>query len=316
MPKIGSITYFIIIFFPFCSCSIKEPGPAVQIKKLNYPSASAAEYLDNKLYIIGDDATNILVLDSNLDVSDSIPLLDYSARRIPKDIKPDLESSALYSKKGHFTILFLFGSGSLSPHRNTVWLRLFEAKINRDLSFEDFYTQLKIGGIEQINVEGACFIPGKLLLVNRGNKSYQNNHLVITDEKFWENDSTYKMTIIPFERQTDTATFKGISGLAYTKQSDQLIMTVSTEDTRNAYEDGAIGKSYLWIINNVSDKLNLQTLKPDKIIDLESIDRRFKGEKIESATVIEETRNSMSLVLVADNDDGTSTIFKMNISKN
>ena len=75
MPKIGSITYFIIIFFPFCSCSIKEPGPAVQIKKLNYPSASAAEYLDNKLYIIGDDATNILVLDSNLDVS-SITVAD------------------------------------------------------------------------------------------------------------------------------------------------------------------------------------------------------------------------------------------------
>ena len=69
----------------------------------------------------------------------------------------------------------------------------------------------------------------------------------------WTNDSSFQISIIPFEVQKDTASFKGISGLCYAKESDQLIMTVSTEDTRNSYDDGAIGKSYLWIINNISN---------------------------------------------------------------
>ena len=92
-------------------------------------------------------------------------------------------------------------------------------------------------------------------------------------------------------------------------------MTVSTEDTRNSYEDGTIGKSYLWIINNISNKLDSKTLSPDKIIDLEKTDPHFKNQKIESATVISETNRLIKLVLVADNDDGSSTIFKMSITK-
>jgi hypothetical protein len=90
-------------------------------------------------------------------------------------------------------------------------------------------------------------------------------------------------------------------------------MTVSTEDTRNAYDDGTIGKSYLWIIDNISAKLVPGTITPDRILDLEAIDSRFKSQKIESATVIEEAKDFVRLVLVADNDDGSSTVFKMNV---
>ena len=92
-------------------------------------------------------------------------------------------------------------------------------------------------------------------------------------------------------------------------------MTVSTEDTRNNYNDGAIGKSYLWIINDVSTKLNDKTISRNRTIDLEYIDSRFEGQKIESATVIGETNELIHLALVADNDDGSSTLIKMSIQK-
>jgi hypothetical protein len=92
-------------------------------------------------------------------------------------------------------------------------------------------------------------------------------------------------------------------------------MTVSTEDTKNSYEDGAIGKSYLWIINNISTKIDKRALGDKRVIDLEYIDSRFKGQKIESATVIKETDKLIYLALVADNDDGSSTVFKMTIAK-
>jgi len=279
------------------------------VKKLNYPSASAVEYYNGKIYVMGDDATNLLILDTTLNIVDSISLIDYSGKRIPKDIKPDLEASALNGDD-----LFLFGSGSLSPYRNSGWKYNLKERDSFSIDLTPLYLKIKESGIEQINIEGACFINGKLILVNRGNKSYPENHLIVTDENFWKH-SSFQLSISSFEPQKDTASFKGISGLCYSKENDQLIMTVSTEDTRSAYKDGTIGKSYLWIIPFISGRLGLKTIGPDNIIDLEEIDPRFKGQKIESATVIEDTKNLMRLVLVADNDDGSSTIFKMTIKK-
>ena len=282
----------------------------VQIKKLDYPSASSIEFYDGKLYLMGDDATKLLVLDTILNIVDSIPIISYPENRIPKEIKPDLEASALNGDN-----LFLFGSGSLSPYRNLGWKYNLKTKDNDSIDLEPLYLKVKDSGIEQINIEGACFVSGKLLLVNRGNKGYPHNHLIITDEKFLNNDSSFQISIIPFAAQKDIASFKGISGLCYAKESDKLIMTVSTEDTRSSYEDGAIGKSYLWIIDDISTKINGKALGSKRVIDLEYIDSRFKGQKIESVTVIKETDKLIYLALVADNDDGSSTIFKMSINK-
>ena len=310
MRKLGNLIYFAFISFLFCSCSNESNISNVQIKKLDYPSASAIEYFDEKLYVIGDDATNLLVLDKGLNIIDSIPLLSHPEKRIPKNIKPDLEASALNTDN-----LFLFGSGSLSPYRNLAWRHNLKRKDNDSINLEPLYLKIKEQDIEQINIEGACFASGKLILVNRGNKGYPHNHFIITDERSWINDSNFQISIIPFEIQKDTASFQGISGLCYAKESDQLIMTVSTEDTRNSYDDGAIGKSYLWMINNISTKLNSKTIGPNRIIDLEEIDPHFKKQKIESATVISETKELINLVLVADNDDGSSTIFKLSIKR-
>jgi len=285
----------------------------LQIKKLDkYPSASSIEYIDGKLYLMGDDATNFLVLDTNLNIIDSIPVITNSARRIPKETKPDLEASAFNNDSNE---IFLFGSGSLSPYRNLVWRYNIQTRLKDSVSLENLYTQVKNLGIEQVNIEGACFIGGKLILVNRGNKGYPKNHLIITDDKFWNKDSNFQISIIPFAAQRHSNSFKGISGLCYAKESDRLIMTVSTEDTKNSYDDGAIGKSYLWIINNISTKINNKALGDKRVIDLEYLDPRFKGQKIESATVIGETNEMIHLVLVADNDDGSSTVFKMSIQK-
>ena len=114
---------------------------------------------------------------------------------------------------------------------------------------------------------------------------------------------------------TDTFLFNGVSGLAYAKQTDKLILTVSTEDTRNSLDDGAIGKSYLWVVNSISTKKNWKAINPNRIIDLEEIDPRFKGQKIESVCIIKETKNFMYLVLAADNDNGSSTLFTMVVEK-
>ena len=327
MRKTGiTYTYISILIIIHCiACNPNKNVTDLQIKKLDYPSASSIEYYDGKLYLIGDDATKLLVLDTNLNIVDSIPIISYPGNRIPKDIKPDLEASALNGDN-----LFLFGSGSLSPYRNFAWKHnlktlasdgwtvyppLSALQDNDGINLEPLFIKAKELGVEQINIEGACFVSGKLLFANRGNKGYPHNHLIIADEKFLDNDSSFQIFIIPFAPQKDIASFKGISGLCYARESDQLILTVSTEDTKNSFDDGSIGKSYLWIISKISTKIIDSALGTKRVIDLEYIDSRFKGQKIESATVIKETDKLIYLALVADNDDGSSTVFKMSITR-
>lgn len=301
---------FIILSALFISCS--NNTVLKEIKTLpSYPSASGIEFLNNKIYIIGDDAKNILVLDSNLTVIDSITLYNFAERKIPKAIKPDLEAMIRLQNDQ----LLLLGSGSLSPYRNLAWLINPATKQADSIRLDAFYDRLRANGIKDLNIEGGCNIPGSIILSNRGNKGFTKNHLVFTSPKFWTDQLQVPVTVIRIGGNTDSTSFQGVSGLTYSAKTDQLILTISTEDTKNSMDDGAIGKSYLWIVNNISSKKRWTAINPNKIIDLEETDQRFKGQKIESVCITKETRNFLHLVLAADNDNGSSTLFKMIVEK-
>lgn len=300
---------FIIVIF--CSCSNDNNV----LKKINllphYPSASGVEYLNNHVYIIGDDAKYILILDSILAIKDSIALYSFPETKIPKATKPDIESITITADNK----LLLLGSGSLIPYRNAGWLIDPISKQKDSLRLDSFYNRLKANGIDEINIEGLCHIPGYMAITNRGNKSYRKNMLIITKKDFWTNQSNAPISLIRLGINTDSTVFNGVSGLAYSAKTDKLLITVSTEDTRNNIDDGTIGKSYLWIVDNISAKKKWKAINPNTIIDLEEIDPRFKGQKIESVCILQEDENSFMLLLAADNDNGSSTLFTLSLSK-
>ncbi len=277
-------------------------------KKLaDYPSASGIEYFNNQFYIIGDDARNLLILDNNLSPVDSISLYSFPEKRIPKAIKPDLEAITVTKDNK----LLIVGSGSATPTRNIAWLIDPVTKQKDSIRLDTFYKRLELNGIKEINIEGVCAMPGSIIFSNRGSKGYPKNHLLLTSTNFREDQTNAPLSIILAGSENDSTLFKGISGLAYAKKSDRLLLTVSTEDTRNSIDDGAIGKSYLWIVKNITAKKKWKAINPDQVIDLEAIDDRFKGQKIESVCISKETKNFLHLLLVADNDDGSSTIFEL-----
>ncbi len=298
----------ILLFFAIPLFSCRHEEVLQEVKKLpHYPSASGVEFVNGHFYIIGDDARQLLVLDSSLAVTDSIPLYHFPDYRIPKDIKPDLEAVALLPDQH----LLVTGSGSASPQRDAGWLIDPVTKQKDSLRLDTFYRRISRRGITEINIEGAAMIPGALVLSNRGSKGFPKNHLLFTKDRFWENPSQAPINPVLIGFNTDTSFFNGVSGLAYAPKHDQLIITVSTEDTRNNTDDGAIGKSYLWIVKSISSKTRWKAINPDRVIDLEKIDARFRGQKIESACVWKETRKFLYLLLVADNDDGSSTLFRL-----
>lgn len=304
---------YLPLLFLICIISCNNDNNVLQEIKLlaDYPSASGIEYSNKQYYIIGDDANNLLILDSSLNSIDSLSLYSFAEKRISKKIKADLEA-ILFTRKNK---LLLLGSGSLSPYRNIAWLIDPLTKQKDTIRLDTFYQRLQLYGIKEINIEGACSIPGSIILSNRGSKGFPKNHLVFTSNSFWEKQELSPVTSIMIGANTDSTFFNGVSGMAYAAKSDQLILTVSTEDTRNNIDDGAIGKSYLWLIKSIFSKKNWKAINPNRVIDLEETDPRFKGQKIESVCITKETKNFLYLTLVADNDNGSSTLFKVVVEK-
>ncbi|MFZ9386830.1 MAG: DUF6929 family protein [Chitinophagaceae bacterium] len=300
------LLFFAILLGAQYGCRSNSPVLSDTKKIPGYPSASGLEYLDGHYYVIGDDAAAMLVLDSSLQIIDSIPVFPYPAKRIPKAIKPDLESIALLPGNK----LLLCGSGA-APSRNKGWI--FDPSLNKtdSIRLDTFYHRIQQNGIAELNIEGITAAPGFMVLSNRGSKGYPKNHLIITENRFWEKQTLAPISTVLTGTQPDSNSFNGISGLAYAKRKDLLLMTVSTEDTWNKLDDGSIGKSYLWIIRNISSKKNWKAINPNHIIDLETADPAFRGQKIESVCVSKETEQFLYLTLAADNDDGTSTLFRL-----
>lgn len=310
MRKKRSLFFIVAVILAF-SCK-KEKKIPVEVKELpQYPSASGIEYFNHNVYIIGDDANRLLVLDSNLNPIDSVILYSFIEKRIPKNVKADLEGITVTKDKK----LLITGSGSLSPYRNIAWMVDPLNKQKEIIMLDTFYQRLNQNGISAINIEGICTIPGSVILTNRGSKGYPKNHLILTNKDFWKDQGNAPISLILAGFNKDSSSFNGVSGITYSTRSDALIMTVSTEDTRNSLDDGAIGKSYLWIVNSISSKKRWKAINPDKIIDLDKTDARFKGHKIESVCIMKETRKQFHLLLAADNDNGSSTLFKMVVSK-
>ena len=308
------MTRFTFYFFIFLQAACTSDFTFNSTKTLpDYPSGSGIACLNNKVYLIGDDADHLLIMDTAFNVIDTIKVFESQEKRIPKELKPDLEAAAVISSDPHK--ILLVGSGSLSPYRNSAWLIDASSNQKIQIDLKPFYTRLKGEGIDALNIEGITAIPGGMVLSSRGNKSFLANYLIFTAKEFWNNQDSALIKIIKAGTNNDTASFSGISGLEYSKASDQLLLTVSTENTYNSVQDGTIGKSYLWIINNISSKKNMIAVNPSKVIDLETLDGRFKGHKIESVCIISENKKEMKLAMVADDDKGTSILFRVTVNR-
>lgn len=307
-PKKSWYFYFFLLVLP---ASCREKGPELlEVKVLdNYSSGSGLVWLGKKLYVVGDDASWLLQMDSGFKRVDSIPLFS-SPGRIPKETKADIESIAV-TRSNKKRLILLPGSGSLEPYRNVLIVIDPASHEKKEYRLDTFYHRLRAEGLRELNIEGSASIPAFILLASRGSRGFPRNYLVFTSNRFWEKQDIAQIKIVKAGTQSDTASFTGISGLDYSYATDQLLLTASTENTFNSYDDGAIGKSYLWIINDISSKRRLDAINPDRVIDLEELDPRFKGHKIESVSIISETKKQKELVLVSDDDKGGTVLFRI-----
>jgi len=307
----------LIALFFFCciiySCGNRQPVNLQAVKAFdNYPSGSALEYMGNRLYLMGDDAGYMLILDTAFNQVDTLLFTTTAEKRIPKDIKKDPEALAVIRYNG-VPYLFLAGSGS-GEHRNDSWLIDPVSRQKTVIPLDTFSNRLKQAGIRDLNVEGVTAGPTGIIIGCRGNNAYPQNHLVFTSMDFFAHQADAPVSITRVGVQTDTAVFAGLSGLEYAPVADYLLITLSTENTASVTADGAIGKSYLWLVKDISAKQGYAGINPNTIIDLQTVDKRFEKQKIESVCVFDEKHRRMNLVMVSDDDAGHSSLFRLQVN--
>lgn len=276
----------------------------------SFPSGSGIEFYDDKIYLVGDDAKDILVTNRKWKELQRINLFESKEERIAKKIKADLEATAIVHLD-KMVYLLIMGSGSKALRNSCILLNV-ETGDKTEVDCSVFYQRLQSMGIVDLNIEGAAEVSDYMLFCNRGNKTNPSNQLIITSVDFFRNQHNAPVRILDLDLSEYEGTM-ALSGACYSYEHDWLLFTASTEDTVNSYEDGAIGKSYLGIIENAYRKITKDRIKVNDLIDLPATNKKFDGYKIESVCIQSERKYSMKLHLVADNDTGESYLFKIRV---
>ena len=274
-----------------------------------YPSASAIEFNEGKIYVFGDDAPYMLVTDTLFDIKDTVHYLSDTSYRMPKESKADIESATIRESGGR-KILYAMGSYS-GPLRKEVFLFDLE-NLSMPLEFKnrDLFTDT---AVKELNIEGLCMVKERLVMSNRANTTHRVNQFIITSDFDFRSQKIIKDDIHVINVQLPLQSVAGISGLCYYSKKDILFFTASEEDTPSASQDGTINDSYLGWIENFSEKIKNSKISPTHLLKLSESDRRFIKQKIESVCLEKVSGQDYFLFLAADNDNGQSTLFRVRL---
>ena len=276
----------------------------------NYPSASAVAFYNNRLYVVGDDARTMLITDTYHKITDSIILFPGKSKQINKDEKADIESSFLFSKSNK---TYLVALSSFSTKKRDKYMFFDLARKNKGPKIK-IQTDFSIPGIKDLNIEGSAWMNKYLIMSNRANLTNQTNYLLIADFHLTHGIMQNKIKVVPVNLSEEQGAL-GISGLTYLAKTDMLLFTASTEKTLNSYDDGEIGDSYIGMVMNVSTKIASKSISADRLINLSNLLGNGPLQKIESVAVELNTDEYLIIHLAADNDNGESTLFKIQIKK-
>jgi len=263
-------------------------------------SASGLINKENSLYIISDNSSAIYEYKMEGETLKSYPIIENknAQENIPKKIKPDFESIAVYGDD-----CYIFGSGSTENRNKMIQFSTSKKEKIKETDLTNLYAVMqnfsKIKS-EDFNIEGAIYTGEKWFLFNRGNgASGKNGIFTIGGNNLTDDFSVlYNQFALP--------KIKGIQS-SFTDAvlvRDKIYFLATVENTASTYEDGIVYGTFL-------GRLDLEKMKIDftqKISD---------KQKFEGLSVKLEEEKSIEFYLCEDNDTETleSNIYMLTISK-
>ena len=274
------------------------------------PSGSGIVLKNGVAYVIGDDATGVYVLNVDDYTQRKIPItaFDQSLYREAKSVKRDFESSAIVTWYGT-EYLLAFGSGSSSPLRDSLLVvRTSDPADNRIISLQKFYKHLQevtLSNAGAWNLEGATVTNDLLILFNRAG----NIVIRISANDFLSHILGGESVVPAIEFERVKLPMIGdhearLSG-ACTLNNDLIIFCASVEDTPDWIQDGPVLGSVIGIYSLQKKSVLASFL-------LKDANGVIVKEKIESLDISgKPAKDEISLVAIADNDNGTSILYKL-----
>jgi hypothetical protein len=301
-----------IVAFQFCfthKIIFAAPADSMKIQITSYkildniPSCSGVEFYNSSIYICGDNSPYLFRLSSDGDLLEKFKIKNGDFKdTIPKKIKPDFESITRYTfqKQNQFLI---FGSGSLSPYRDSlVQLNADAPEDYKTFSLSGLYQLIreKISG--ELNLEGACIYENILYLLNRSDNTIIKIAVQPLLHALNHKDQIPPIELIQIQLPAINNIQSSFSGAAIIPGTSKMIFTATTEDTPNAYDDGVNYGSYIGITD-------LQDLQKQPMCVAISDNKTTRPWKVESLAVVKVRKNKIELVLVTDNDGTASELI-------
>jgi hypothetical protein len=276
----------------------------MKLKLLDYreiqdlPNGSNVEYFNDNLYLVDDDASEMIAINKKWQTEAKHQLLTHDDPKILPGSRSDFEATTIVEVNSIPRLLVL-GFDIKDNHHKAILVNLDDfTKEEYDISV--FYNRLK-ETVGIINIESAAIVLGKLVLCNRDHKAAPENHIIITDADFWKNQDKAEITTVSFDLPQTPKQVVGLSGLSYSYKNDWLVVTLLSESTDK--EHRSTGDSYLAVIENASRKVVRKKMKVNALFHLNETDNGFDGFNMQSVCIRSEKSRRVKLYMLANKGD-------------
>lgn len=288
----------------------------MKLKLLDYreipdlPVGSNVEFFNETLYLVDDDASDMVALNKKWQIQASHQLLRLDDPRILPGSRSDFEATTIVEVNS-IPRLMVMGFDAKDKHHKAILVNLDDlTKEEFDISI--FYNRLK-ETVGVINIESAAIVLGKLILCNRDHKTAPENHIIVTDADFYKNQETAEITTISFDLPQTPKQVVGLSGLTYSYKNDWLIVTLLSEGADKDHK--TTGDSYLAVIENASRKVVRKKMKVNSLFHLSETNNSFTGYNMQSLCVRADKSSRVKLYLLADNKSGKNGVFVVRLKE-
>jgi hypothetical protein len=275
------------------------------------PVGSNLEFFNDSIYLVDDDASDMVVLNKKWQTLATHHLLVNGDPKIAPKSKSDFEATTIIEVNSIPRLLVL-GFDVKDNHHKAILINL-DDHTKEEYDISEFYNRLK-ETVGIINIESAAIVLGKLVLCNRDHKASPENHIIVTDADFYRNQSGAEITTVSFDLPQTSRQVIGLSGLAYSYKNDWLVVTLLTESSAGADAPG-VGDSYLAVIENASRKVVRKKMKVNTLFHLSETDEAFTGFNMQSVCVRSEKNARLKLFLLAENKTGSNSVFTVRVKE-
>ncbi|MDF2179771.1 hypothetical protein P2G88_16085 [Aliiglaciecola sp. CAU 1673] len=295
------------------SLSVSEP-----VIRKDLPSASANMLMGERLYVVGDDASFLFVLDNNFEMIDKTPISPLQPAadgRVPGDIKEDMEAMDAMEVHGEAALVIL-GSGTKPRFREKgIVLALDNSfKVERDLAplYQQLHQATGFKASETLNIEGLASDAEYVYIFNRGSRSpnaiFRLNKANFIQYMLGQTDSIEHINAQIVRLPKNNVMESTFSGAVYSPAMKKLFFTASMEGDKNEILGSFVG----WLTPEQMDFKSPLDLSSQPLAVM--LNGKNLINKIESITLSREDENQVEGALAADNDDGTSQFMRFTLS--